>query len=149
MTIQNSARAAKPIFLGQSESWSDKFDGGFDSLARSHPSTSQFRSPYVRSGLKRALDIFVSVCAIIFFLPAFIVISFALLWIDGFPIYFRHSRIGRNGKSFDCIKFRTMVKDSEERLQALLEDDPARRREWKETYKLRDDPRIHALGNTA
>jgi exopolysaccharide production protein ExoY len=74
------------------------------------------------------------------------VISIALLWIDGFPIYFRHTRIGRDGRSFDCIKFRTMVKDSEERLQALLQDDPARRKEWNDTYKLREDPRIHPLG---
>ena len=107
---------------------------------------SKFKTLYVRSGLKRALDIFLSVCAIVFFIPAFIVISVALLWIDGFPIYFRHTQIGRDGRSFDCIKFRTMVKDLEERLQALLQDDPARRKEWNDTYKLREDPRIHPLG---
>ena len=147
MTIRNSARAAKPVFLGQSESWSDRFDSGFDSAGRDSALTrSKYKSLYVRSGLKRGLDIVLSVCAIVFFLPAFAVISIALLWIDGFPIYFRHTRIGRDGRSFDCIKFRTMVKDSEERLQALLQDDPARRKEWNDTYKLREDPRIHPLG---
>lgn len=147
MTIRNSARAAKPVFLGQSESWSDRFDSGFDGVSRDSVSShSKDRSLYVRTGLKRGLDIVLSVCAILFFLPAFIVISIALLWTDGFPIYFRHSRIGRDGRSFECIKFRTMVNDSEERLRTLLQDDPVRRKEWLETYKLREDPRIHPLG---
>ena len=38
---------------------------------------------------------------------------------DGGPVFFRQTRTGRDGEQFDCLKFRTMVVDAEERLAAL------------------------------
>jgi exopolysaccharide production protein ExoY len=101
---------------------------------------------YVRLGFKRLLDICVALVAIIFFLPVILLIGLALLWADGYPIHFRHQRIGRNGRSFSCLKFRTMVRDSDEQLRKLLAEDPAALKEWKDTHKLRNDPRIHPIG---
>jgi len=60
---------------------------------------------------------------------------------------FRHRRVGFNGKHFDCLKFRTMVTDAPERLQRLLESDPAAAAEWATNRKLRHDPRVTPIGD--
>jgi len=59
---------------------------------------------------------------------------------------FVHRRIGKGGQTFPCLKLRTMVRDSEERLRRHLEADPAARAEWAMDQKLRADPRITPLG---
>src|SRR3546814_15399256 len=66
---------------------------------------------------------------------------------DGGGVLFRHKRIGANGKPFCCLKFRTMCVDAEAKLQKLLAEDPEARAEWKRDFKLRNDPRVTALGN--
>jgi exopolysaccharide production protein ExoY len=62
------------------------------------------------------------------------------------PALFRHRRVGFNGKHFNCLKFRTMVTDAPERLRNLLESDPLAAAEWASNRKLRDDPRVTAIG---
>jgi exopolysaccharide production protein ExoY len=62
------------------------------------------------------------------------------------PALFRHKRVGFNGKHFDCLKFRTMVMDAPERLQRLLKSDPLAASEWAANRKLKDDPRVTAIG---
>ncbi len=79
-------------------------------------------------------------------LPALTVIAL-LIWLgDGGSPFFAQRRIGRGGILFPCLKFRTMVRDSSERLQALLESDEAAALEWARDQKLRNDPRITPLG---
>ena len=65
---------------------------------------------------------------------------------DGGPVLFRHTRIGEAGQPFACLKFRTMVQDSEAMLQHQLLTDPAAAAEWRETHKLRNDSRITGVG---
>ena len=48
---------------------------------------------------------------------------------------------------FKCLKFRSMLVDADRRLQELLAQDPVARAEWERDHKLRDDPRITALGS--
>ncbi len=62
------------------------------------------------------------------------------------PALFRHRRVGFNGRHFECLKFRTMVTDAPERLRKLLESDPSAAAEWATNRKLRNDPRITAIG---
>lgn len=62
------------------------------------------------------------------------------------PVIFKQSRIGRGGKLFKCLKFRTMAIDAEERLGNLLATDTSARREWERDHKLKDDPRIVGIG---
>lgn len=63
------------------------------------------------------------------------------------PVFFTHTRIGRNGKPIRVYKFRTMYKDAKERLEKILNSDPAAREEWETYYKLKDDPRVTKIGD--
>jgi Undecaprenyl-phosphate galactose phosphotransferase WbaP len=78
-------------------------------------------------------------------LPLFVVIA-SIVRADRGPAFFAHRRIGANGQAFRCLKFRTMVMDSDRVLRQLLESDPAARAEWEETQKLRNDPRVTPIG---
>jgi exopolysaccharide production protein ExoY len=70
----------------------------------------------------------------------------ALVRLDGGPATFSHYRVGRGGRLFPCMKFRTMRQDAEQVLQAMLERDPALRAEWARAQKLQNDPRVTAVG---
>ncbi|HIF6265029.1 TPA: sugar transferase, partial [Raoultella ornithinolytica] len=52
-----------------------------------------------------------------------------------------------NGKSFKCLKFRSMIINSKEVLENVLASDPEAKAEWDATFKLKNDPRITPIGN--
>lgn len=58
------------------------------------------------------------------------------------PVFFRQPRIGRAGSAFRMWKLRTMVPDAEYRLERVLANDAALRREWQAYGRLARDPRI-------
>jgi exopolysaccharide production protein ExoY len=95
---------------------------------------------------KRAFDVVVASCALVFFAPLMVLISIALLIQDGRPIFYKHKRIGLGGQPFLCWKFRTMARDSEQRLRQLLESSEACRQQWRTNQKLDQDPRAHQTG---
>jgi lipopolysaccharide/colanic/teichoic acid biosynthesis glycosyltransferase len=99
----------------------------------------------VHEAAKRVLDIAGAAALLLLCLPAFLVIA-ALVRLDGGPAFSAHERVGRGGRLFGCLKFRSMVADADRRLAALLERDPQARAEWEATRKLKSDPRITALG---
>lgn len=95
--------------------------------------------------LKRVIDIIGSIILIILLSP----VLFYLYWTikkDGGNAIYVHSRVGQNGKMFDCLKFRSMVLNSKELLEELLENDPEARAEWEKDFKLKNDPRITKVG---
>jgi exopolysaccharide production protein ExoY len=94
----------------------------------------------------RALDIVVSLAALVFLAPLLICIGIAVFVTDPGPMFFAHRRIGRNGQAFACLKFRSMVIDAERRLSDVLSQDPRARFEWEQDHKLRNDPRITPIG---
>ncbi len=96
--------------------------------------------------VKRLFDFSLALTALVFFAPLFCVIMLAILIADGRPIFFRQVRIGRHGKSFNCLKFRTMVRDADARLAELLSTCPKSQQEWLESQKLSNDPRVNMLG---
>jgi len=107
-----------------------------------------FVTPSAPIGLtsKRATDILLALCGILLLAPFFVICCAAIICFSPGPVLFRHKRVGFNGKRFDCLKFRTMATDAAERLSRHLETDPAAAAEWLATRKLRNDPRVTALG---
>jgi exopolysaccharide production protein ExoY len=94
---------------------------------------------------KRALDIIGAGLGLVLLSPFFLIVAL-MVRADGGPAFFAHQRVGRGGKLFGCLKFRSMVIDSQARLEALLASDPAARAEWEATRKLKNDPRITRIG---
>jgi lipopolysaccharide/colanic/teichoic acid biosynthesis glycosyltransferase len=99
-----------------------------------------------RHASKRSIDVVVAAILLIILLP--VMASIALLvWTEGRSIIFGHTRIGRGGRSFRCLKFRTMVPDAESALKALLARDAAAAELWTKSRKLHKDPRITPIGS--
>ena len=101
--------------------------------------------PLISAGAKRCIDLVVALLLIAIISPILL-----LLWIavraDGGPAVFRHERIGKGGRAFPCLKFRSMTIRSEEVLDRHLASDPAAREEWERSRKLRADPRVTRIG---
>ncbi len=98
-------------------------------------------------GFKRACDIMISGSMLLAFFPLmFVVAVLILMQRDKGTIFYGQKRVGRSGRVFHCLKFRSMCPDADVRLKALLANDPAARSEWAETHKLKQDPRVTALG---
>jgi len=96
---------------------------------------------------KRLFDILVAGPALLFVAPLIFVIAIAIRLQDGGKAIYAQRRYGLNGETFNCFKLRSMIPDAQQKLEHLLETDPAVRREWDESQKLTHDPRITALGN--
>ena len=96
--------------------------------------------------IKRLLDILISLIGFAFLIIFTIIIKIMYMLTGDFhPIFYTHERIGKNGKKFQLIKFRTMCVNSEEILKQLLKD-PKVKKEWEERYKLEYDPRVTKVG---
>ncbi len=96
--------------------------------------------------LKTMFDICLAAVLLVLLAPAILCVS-SLIMLDGGPILFAHERIGRSGRRFRCLKFRTMAVNSNEMLQRVLATDPVAAAQWKSTRKLTKDPRVTRLGN--
>ncbi|MEE4164575.1 MAG: sugar transferase [Desulfocapsaceae bacterium] len=96
---------------------------------------------------KRSFDVLFSFFVLLVTLPLTLLISLLIKLEDGGPVIYRHRRITAAGKEFDCLKFRTMRKNADRELRALLDKNPALRDEWELNYKLKNDPRITRIGN--
>jgi exopolysaccharide production protein ExoY len=95
---------------------------------------------------KRAIDLMLALSGIVLIAPLLIICFVVTFATSPGPALYRHRRIGFNGKQFDCLKFRTMVTDAPERLSQVLQSDPAAAAEWTANRKLRNDPRVTAIG---
>lgn len=94
---------------------------------------------------KTTLDVTLAALLLLVTSPLLLMIAFAIK-LDGGPALFAHRRLGANGRYFQCLKFRTMIKDADKVLQQVLATDVERARQWDVTQKLRDDPRVTRLG---
>ena len=91
---------------------------------------------------KRVVDVCVASILLLMALPVLLVVGVLVKLTSRGPVFFAHRRLGYNGKEFDCLKFRTMIADAEERLKR----DVNLRQQFEEKFKLEDDPRITPLG---
>ncbi len=88
--------------------------------------------------IKRALDLLLSLCALIVLSPLLIIVCIAVIIKDPGNPFFKQKRVGKDGKLFYMYKIRSMYKDAEEKKEQLLdlnECDAA-------FFKIKDDPRI-------
>ena len=95
--------------------------------------------------IKRGVDIAVSGVALLLLSPIMLVIA-AFVKLDGGSSLFGHKRLGRGGKIFPCLKFRTMIMGGDEILKQHLKNNPEAAEEWKTTQKLQNDPRVTSFG---
>lgn len=96
--------------------------------------------------MKRVLDLGLACVVGVFALPVLAVLTLLVLLDSGVPIFYNDRRMGKDGKAFACMKFRTMVPDAEAVLQECLREDPALREEYVRYHKLRNDPRVTKIG---
>lgn len=97
--------------------------------------------------LKRLLDIAGSSIGIILLLPLFLAVAFKIRREDRGPVFFTQERVGRNGKKFNMLKFRTMVIDAENMLAEWKDDNIELLEEYRiNNYKLKNDPRVTKVG---
>jgi undecaprenyl-phosphate galactose phosphotransferase len=99
---------------------------------------------YRRAG-KRLLDVTGAAVLLVLLSPLMMVVCLAVALSGGRPL-FGHKRVGQNGRSFRCLKFRSMVIDAEARLNEVLANDPEAAEEWERDRKLKNDPRVTPVG---
>lgn len=93
--------------------------------------------------IKRFIDISLSLILMVIFLPVWIIIPILIKLDSPGPIFYKHRRIGKDGKGFWMYKFRSMVHNADaiiKRNKKLLEE--FKNGDW----KLEKDPRITPLG---
>jgi len=103
------------------------------------------RSALLAAG-QRLLNRVLALLLLLLLAPVMAIVAFLIWRRDGAPIFFGHYRVGHDGRIFRCLKFRTMLRDAEPALAALLARSPAARAEWQRDQKLSDDPRITPVG---
>ena len=92
--------------------------------------------------IKRVLDVFLSGLALLVLSPLMLVIAFLIRRDSPGPIFYRAARIGRKGRTFICLKFRTMVANAD-----MLKEDLEHRNERDGIlFKMSNDPRITKVG---
>jgi sugar transferase (PEP-CTERM system associated) len=96
------------------------FGGGFD-------------QSFIRASSKRLFDLLASSVIGLVTLPAMLVAAASIAWEDGGPVFYRQERVGRDGRLFEVLKFRSMRKDAEEGCPP--------------TWAAPDDPRITRVGH--
>jgi exopolysaccharide biosynthesis polyprenyl glycosylphosphotransferase len=96
-----------------------------------------------RRVLKNGFDRAVAAIALFLLAPALIGLALAIRLTSSGPAFFRQERVGRDGKTFTMIKFRSMYVDAEERLAALQSEN---KHGDGVLFKMRDDPRVTKVG---
>jgi exopolysaccharide biosynthesis polyprenyl glycosylphosphotransferase len=97
---------------------------------------------YIALNIKGAIDFFMAAIVLILISPFLFIIGLLIKLEDGGPVLFKQVRVGKHGRLFKCLKFRTMVIDAEDlksKLMALNEQDGP-------VFKIKNDPRITKIG---
>ena len=98
--------------------------------------------PESRFSLKRLFDIVVSGSVLLVFSPLLIIIAIAIIWTDGWPVFFGHLRQTKGGRQFYCWKFRTMYQNAESMVADLADDNVC---DGPQVF-IENDPRVTKVG---
>lgn len=93
--------------------------------------------------VKRIIDIILGTVGLIICLPIFIIIAILIKIDSKGPVFFKHTRVGKNGKVLKIYKFRTMVQNAQDLIKNFT---PEQKKEFEENFKLEDDPRVTKIG---
>ena len=93
--------------------------------------------------VKRVFDLVISTIGLIMLSPIFLILAIIVKLDSKGPVFFAHTRYGKNGKKFKMYKFRTMYENAQDMINDFT---PEQMKEWKENFKLQDDPRITKVG---
>ncbi len=96
-----------------------------------------------RSVLKRAMDVCGAFGGLLMLSPILACVAFLIRLDSRGPVLFRQERMGLGGRTFRCLKFRTMVPDAESRLREL---EARNESAGGVLFKIKDDPRVTPLG---
>lgn len=91
---------------------------------------------------KRMADIALSLAALVVLSPLLLITAVCIVVEDGFPVIYAAAREGKGGKPFKMLKFRSMYRDAESKLQELLDQNE----QTGPAFKIKDDPRITKVG---
>lgn len=94
--------------------------------------------------VKRIFDIVMALLALIILSPVFILIAILIKLDDRGPVFYKHKRVGKNGKIIYVYKFRSMVVNADEIFSHFTEEQI---KEFEKYYKLENDPRITKIGD--
>ena len=102
---------------------------------------------YIYLFIKRFFDIICALLGLVFLIPVALIVKICYMLTGDFKsVFFSQKRIGKNGKEFKFFKFRTMIKDADEVLFKMMEEDPKIKEEYTINKKLKNDPRITKVG---
>lgn len=93
--------------------------------------------------IKRGMDAIFAFIGLILISPILAIIALAIKIDSKGPVFFKHTRVGKSGKIIKIYKFRTMVDNAEDLIKNFT---PEQMKEYKENYKLTNDPRITRVG---
>lgn len=112
-----------------------------NSLKIKETQSSEKTQRYIK--VKRILDCILATIALVILSPIYLIIAIAVKIDSKGPAFFKHTRIGKNGKIIKIYKYRTMVTNTEELIKQFT---PEQMKEYKENFKLENDPRITKVG---
>jgi lipopolysaccharide/colanic/teichoic acid biosynthesis glycosyltransferase len=95
---------------------------------------------------KRLTDVAFTLLGCILVVPVLTLLALLVKLDSKGPVFYRQSRLGRDGSRFLALKFRTMHGDGEKRLAEVLAQDPKLRAEYDQFHKLSRDPRVTGIG---
>jgi exopolysaccharide production protein ExoY len=147
------AEVAKPAEVTQTGTYGprrrSRADGQRVYAKREHAITDRALIAAVQKangGVKRLFDVVSAFFGLLLLAPALLTVALLVWAHDGGSAFYGHKRVGRHGRLFKCWKFRSMVRNGDEILAAHLAADPVAEKEWVETQKLTDDPRVTPIG---
>jgi lipopolysaccharide/colanic/teichoic acid biosynthesis glycosyltransferase len=108
-------------------------------------SSDEFAVDHAPAGLavKRAIDIAGALLGLVLLSPLFLAVALVIRVVDGSPVLFRQPRVGRLGRHFTILKFRTMTRDADARRDQVRAHNEV---SGNAAFKMTDDPRVTTLG---